>query len=164
MLMIKFAGLSKYNPGLLFSLLSQCYSKDLNIRFRKDFKGFDKEAFEHTDTIGACVFITSINKQVIGFGSYDPRQRPEIGIIGHNCILPNYQNKGYGKLQIIEILRIFNAERIKKAKVTTGDISFFIPAQKMYQSCGFKEVSRTQDEKGTGFGVIEYEYYLKDIT
>jgi GNAT superfamily N-acetyltransferase len=86
--------------------------------------------------------------------SYDPRQRPERGLIGWSCVVPEHQGKGIGKAQIQEILRIFRSKAIRKACVTTTDEDFFVPAQRMYEACGLAKIRKTEDNK------IEYELDL----
>lgn len=125
------------------------------IKWQEDWKQYDEDVYKFPETIGASGFITTYNEKMIGFGSYDPRQRPEFGIIGHNCILPEFRGKGFGKAQVLEIIRTLKELGVKKVKVTTGEHPFFNPAQKMYASCGFFETRRfcTQDLE---FREIEY--------
>lgn len=106
--------------------------------------------------MGKCVFVSFLSSSIIGFISYDPRSFPDVGIIGHNCILPKFQNKGYGKKQIEYLLALFTKNHCKKALVETGSHTFYVPAQRMYQSLGFKEVKRHY-EAIRGYDVIEYE-------
>ena len=82
---------------------------------------------------------------------------PFIGIIGHNCILPKFRGQGFGKQQVIEILKRLIGFGIKTAKVTTNDNSFFIPAQRMYISCGFKETVREPWTNDPNQDVIHYQ-------
>jgi ribosomal protein S18 acetylase RimI-like enzyme len=70
---------------------------------------------------------------------WDPRNFP-IGIIGHNCILPTFQSKGLGKEQMSIALAILKEKGFKVVQVSTGLMSFFIPAQRMYSGVGFKKV------------------------
>jgi RimJ/RimL family protein N-acetyltransferase len=163
---LSFAKLSGFKNGLIFALLSKSYFDLLNkykLKHKKDmidnWKKFDEAAFNNLNTIGKCVFVTSLGKKVIGFGSYDPRQWPEIGVIGHNCILPEFRGHGYGIAQIIETIKRFRKKKYKKARASTGDHPFFLASQKMYLSCGFKETRRFKKE-GTDFSEIEYELYL----
>lgn len=153
--MIKFIPLNQFKQGLLFDLLSKSYSdfpyKD---KYLNDWKKYDKEAFSNPK-IGECIFITCLDDKPIGFASYDPRQGPERAIIGHNCILPEYWGRGYGKKQIEELIRLFKRQYFKKALVKTADHSFFLNAKKLYLSCGFKEIKRFTDDR-QGFPVIEY--------
>ena len=146
--MLEFKKLTACKEGFFFSLLDRSYERllkakpDLAENWHKDWEQYDREVFQFPETIGASGFITLYNEIIIGFGSYDPRQLPELGIIGHNCILPDYRGKGFGKAQVIKIVSIFKEMGVKKVKVITGEHPFFIPAQKMYISCGFKETHR----------------------
>ena len=42
-----------------------------------------------------------VGGRIAGFGSWDPRQAPDYGIIGHNCVLPEFRGEGLGKQQIL---------------------------------------------------------------
>ena len=121
---------------------------------------FDREVFEHPDTVGSCVFLSWSDDQLVGFGSYDPRQKPALGIVGHNCVLPEFRGRGFGKQQIQEILRRFRAKGISCAKVSTNDYPAFIPAQRMYAACGFQETNRQPWANDASQKVIEYEMRL----
>jgi len=118
---------------------------------------FDRDVFQNLETIGACTFLTWSGDQLVGFGSYDPRQRPRLGIIGHNCVLPEFQGRGFGSAQVREILLRFRSLGIELARVSTGDHPFFAPAQRMYLACGFREVGRSPWPRDPGRKIIEYE-------
>ncbi|KKL94389.1 hypothetical protein LCGC14_1865170 [marine sediment metagenome] len=132
--MLEFRKLTTYKEGLIFSLLSRSYETLLREKpilteiWKQDWEKYDKEIFQFPKTIGISGFITIFDENIIGFGSYDPRQRSELGIVGHNCILPEYRGKGFGKVQIIKISNIFKEMGVKKVIVTTGEHPFFIPA------------------------------------
>lgn len=159
-----FNSISSYKEGDLFNILFGSYEKLLvqNIKNKEKYidnwKQFDRSSFNNPQK-GKCVFITSLDNKQIGLCSYDQSQFPEYGIIGHNCILPDYRNQGYGKKQIEYLLEIFSNNQCKKVKVETGSIEFYLPAQKMYQSLGFIEVGRHFDEI-RDYDVIEYEKKL----
>jgi len=121
---------------------------------------FDREVFEHRDTIGACVFLSWSGDQLVGFASYDPRQEPELGIVGHNCVLPEFRGDGFGRQQIQEIIRRFRARGIRLARASTVENSFFTPAQRMYIACGFREAGRHPWDGDPSGNVIEYEMRL----
>lgn len=88
-------------PGLIAFLLKQSYAKLLESDQEHwgpevpKWEQFDREVFAHPETIGSRIFLSWLNNQIVGFGSYDPRQRPEFGIIGHNCILPEFRGRGF---------------------------------------------------------------------
>ena len=121
----------------------------------KDWENYEEEVFKNPLTVGKCGFLSYYEDNLIGFASWDPRQRPNIGIIGQNCILPKFQGRGFGKIQVKEIMRILKRDKFQNVKVTTGEHEFFVPAQKMYESCGFKEKRRYRDPSNPFFNVIE---------
>jgi GNAT superfamily N-acetyltransferase len=152
----------KAKPGIIAWLLNQSYA--LLVETEPEIWGLekanweesDKSVFENPDTIGACTFLSWYGKSIIGFFSFDPRPRPAYGVIGHNCILPEYQGQGFGKQQIGEVLRKLGQNSIRQARVSTNDHSFFIPAQRMYVACGFVEVERVPWDRYPGQNMIHY--------
>ena len=158
--MLKFEPITKYQKGLVFSLLSQSFAEVLGDGLEEKIKQYDKEVFENPDTVGACIFISTLNGKPAGMASWDPRQAPELGIIGWICILPEFQGNGFGKAQIKEILGQLKRDGFKKAFVRTGEHPFFTSAQKMYAACGFKESKRHPTGDQPGYGTIDYEIEL----
>jgi len=155
-----FSEITEYEPVIIFSLLSQSFAELWNDELEEKIKRFDKEVFENPDTVGACIFISTLNGKPVGMASWDPKQGPELGIIGYNCILPEYQSRGFGKAQIKEILKRLKEQGFKKVIVTTGEHPFFEPADKMYLACGFKEIKRHPTGDQPGYGTIDYELEL----
>mgnify|MGYP000350854594 FL=1 len=151
---VQFTSPKEYPPGTVFSLLKQAWTPLWNPGLKKNIRRFDLEVTECEETVGACTFVTCLDSTPVGMGSYDPRQMPERGEIGWNCVIPGYQGKGIGKAQIQEILRIFRSRGIRKACVTTTDEDFFVSAQRTYESCGFTVVRRTENNN------LEYELEL----
>ena len=164
-----FSSIIGQHPDILFNMLNQCYDPLLKIDNQHwgaevgKWKQFDANAFEHPDSIGSCMFLTLVDDQVVGFGSYYPRHKPEQGIVGHNCILPDFRRKGLGLWQLREILRRLAAEGIKKASATTHEHAFFEPARRMYVACGFRKVDQHPWETHPDQNVIEYERDLDNI-
>jgi GNAT superfamily N-acetyltransferase len=163
---LRFTSPHDQQPGLIASLLKRSYA-DLIASDPEHWEPeaakwevFDREVFEHPETVGSCDFLSWAMDQVAGFGSYDPRQKPEFGIVGHNCILPEFRGRGFGKQQIREILRRFQAIGIKRARVSTGTHTFFIPAQRMYLACGFRETGRHPWDGDPSQDMIDYEMEL----
>jgi len=118
---------------------------------------FDAEVFRHPDTVGACTFFTWWGDLLVGFGSYDPRGAPDLGILGHSGVLPEFQGRGLGKAQVEEILRRMRCLGIRRARVSTGGHPFFAPARRMYLACGFREARRVPWERDPQETIIEYE-------
>ena len=97
-----------------------------------------------------------MNGNAIGHISWDPRNNPDYVIIGHNCILSEYKGCGYGKEQLRDAIARIKKSGTQKAVVTTNGI--LIPAQKNYESVGFKK-TLVRENKDTPFAgdYIDYE-------
>ncbi len=164
--MLTFEPITDHQPGILDSLLMASYAELLSSGepFWQSEKArwieFDKEVFDHPTTVGQCVFLTRFHLELVGFSSFDPRNGPSFGVIGHNCILPNVRRQGFGKHQIRETLRRMELRSIKKVVVSTSAHPFFTPAQRMYLSLGFRESKRYPGPSQLGYEIIEYEFDL----
>jgi GNAT superfamily N-acetyltransferase len=166
--MITFSSPLTYGPGIILRLLKESYAEMISMdpsfwkREEQFWAKYDHDVFQNPDSIGTCTFVSLIGKTVIGMGSFDPRQCPDHGIIGHNCVLPLYRGKGYGKKQIEEICSQLRIRGCTKASVSTGDHRFYIPAQRMYLACGFREIRRNVEwiRPNPHFKMIEYEKEL----
>lgn len=158
--MLKFKRITEYEPGIVFSLLSQSFAEVLDDGLEGKIKEYERDVFGNPDTVGACAFISTLNGEVVGMASWDPRQGPGLGIIGWVCVLPEFQGRSFGKIQIKEILRQFKRDGFKKAFVRTGEHPFFANAQKLYAACGFQESKRHPTGDQPGFGTIDYELKL----
>ena len=156
-----FTLITDHPPGTIFSLLSRSYAPIFNDELEQNLRKADRQTFENPDTIGSCTFITCLDSQPIGMASYDPRQGPDLAIIGHNCILPEFQGQGFGRQQILEILRRLKARGFRKAVVTTSDHPFFTPARKMYEACRFRQTRRFRPSPDSESHTIEYQIELQ---
>lgn len=158
--MLTFRSPADFPPGTIAKLLRESYAaierQDPSAwaSEAKVFDDFDAEVYGEPPVM-RCTFITTVDGVPVGLGSFDPRKRPEYGDIGHNCILPSHQGKGYGKLQIEEIFRQFRDRGIQRARVSTGAGDFFAPARAMYKKSGFVETRRFVNEHGKE--MVEYE-------
>ncbi|MBN1804724.1 MAG: GNAT family N-acetyltransferase [Sedimentisphaerales bacterium] len=160
MTVLIFNKIDKYKPGIIYRLLSQSYEEILDQQLKQQFQQFDRDVFENPDTIGACTFITTLGIDNIGMASYDPREAPEQAIIGHNCVLPQYRKNGYGKKQILEIIKRLKLRNVSSILVSTSENPFFEPAQKIYLSCGFTELERKKRQPYDKYKTIYYELKL----
>jgi GNAT superfamily N-acetyltransferase len=161
---LTFEPLDGYPHGILEQMQIESYaglhvSDAVRAEIEHHWRKVDDLAFDNFDTVGRNMFITCLAGKPIGLGAYDPRRGPEIGVIGQNCILPPYRNKGYGQRQILEILRRMRERQIRKAVVSTGEDDFFAPARRMYLACGFHETRRFTIYDGE-FHCIEYQLDL----
>jgi GNAT superfamily N-acetyltransferase len=152
----------QYEPGTVCSILASCYAGILDPAFENRLREFDRDVFRNADTIGRCALITSVDNDIVGLVSYDPRQGPHFGIIGHNGILPPYRGRGYGTRQIMEVLRIFRARGFDRARVSTSEHPFFGPARRMYEACGFRECRSAEPSSEDRCRIICYEMSLAE--
>jgi len=151
----------KYEPGIIFKLLSICYADILDQELIEQFQKFDEAVFKNPDTVGACTFITTLRLDIVGMASFDPRQTPKLGIIGHNCILPECRRKGYGSQQILELVSRLKSLSVMRAVVSTSEHPFFEPARRMYLSCGFSETERKKKHPHDLYKMVYYEMKIK---
>lgn len=160
---LTFEPIPGHAPGVILCLLRAAYAgmlqydPDFIHKWEPGWKEYDDEIFKYPDTIGKAGFISYAGSDIVGFSSWDPRQWP-IGIIGHNCILPEFRDRGYGKQQIKETIKRFQAGFCTKAVVTTSDHPFFLPARRIYESYGFRETRRFTEGS---LPMIEYQLILR---
>src|SRR5690554_2293590 len=98
--MIEFKPITDFKPGQIQQMTKICY-RDLieyypneKDRLYHQWENEDKLAFQDIDTIGRHILFSCIENNLIGFFSWDDRQFPN-GIVGQNCILPDFQGQGY---------------------------------------------------------------------
>jgi GNAT superfamily N-acetyltransferase len=162
--MITFERITEFDRGIVFDLLTESYREWLQTNslkqdsLMKHWENTDSMAFDDPDTVGECVRITCMNRHPIGMFSWDPRKLPQEGIVGQNCIIPSERQKGYGQRQIEEIIRIFKKRNAEKITVTTAGDGFFLPARKMYLSCGFVEVKANPIDHRDETELIHYKF------
>ena len=160
---IMFKPFSIESPGAIYRLLLESYSDLIRdnpawcAEWQRNWKKYDEDIFAQPHTIGECGFITRVDGTVIGFASYDPRGQAGSALVGHNCILPAFRGKGFGTLQLRELLRVLRRRGFLKAVATTCDHVFFMPARRMYAACGFKETGRSGTAPASGFRTINLE-------
>ncbi len=154
---IRFQNITDFPRGTLFAMLADAYSFDPRCAecWADDWKKFDDFFFDNPHIAERCGLVTVVNGQAVGFVSWDPRPRPEYEEIGHNCILPGYQRRGYGTLQMKEAIRRIELDKPHKIVVTTSRL--MVPAQKMYERAGFH---KTGERPGgdPGGALLDYEY------
>jgi GNAT superfamily N-acetyltransferase len=164
--MLTFMPISLYQPGTLAGLIRRSYaglitqSPEYWEPEAPKWDDFDRQAFAHANTVGKCIFVSCLGDQPVGLASYDPRPGPEYGLVGQNCILPEYQGRGFGRLQVLEILRRFEEMKFRAARVTTSEHPFFLPAMKMYVALGFREIRRFPGGPDQQFELVEFEREL----
>ena len=161
--MIEFRKITEFHRGTLYNQLVDAYSfNDECIKiWDASWMEYDNYFYNNLDIIDKYSFITVLDGEPIGHISWDPRHRPDYVRIGHNCIITNYKGKGYGHKQLEEAIRIIKEyDNIKKIIVTTNEI--FVPAQKKYESVGFKKVCERENKETPFSGkYIDYEIKLK---
>lgn len=149
-----------FHSGLIDNLLLRGYEgiPTTTTNDKKDFELFDRDVQDHPQWVGKYVFFTTVDNNPVGFTSFDPRQKPT-AVIGHNAIIPEYKGRGLGKQQMLHALDEIKKQGFTKVIVSTCNNDHFIPAQKMYKACGFKETG-TFIKDGSSVEMIGYELSL----
>ncbi len=120
----------------------------------------DDFAYADSKWSGEWLFFTKLGEEIIGFACWDPRSKPVV-IIGHNCIKPSFRGRGYGIAQMRHALAVLKTNGFAEVVVTTDDDPFFVPAQRMYERCGFRETGRGDITDPFPKRLIEYRLNLK---
>jgi len=154
---------SEYGAGTLHKLLIDAYSKasELIERYNEEWKSFDSFVYDNLAFMDECGFITIKDDNVIGFMSWDPRNLPDSVEMGHNCIIKAYQGFGKGKKQLLLSIDKIKNLKPKRIIAKTGNNDFFIPAQRMYLSAGFKCTKSIKRNDDLVAEAIEYELEIK---
>lgn len=115
-------------------------------RDRQAWKDFDRFVFDNLELMDRNGFVTTISGKPIGFSTWDPRNLPQSVEIGHNCIIREFQGKGFGNYQLKETMVQIMARNPQRIFVKTGANQFFLPARRMYESSGFVIISKTKHD------------------
>lgn len=162
--MIEFKKISEFPSGTLYHQLVDAYSfcTDCRKNWDKMWREYDEFFYKNLDSVADKYgFVTVVDGVVVGHISWDPRNRPEYVLIGHNCILSDFKGNGYGKIQLQEAIRRIKQYQVKKITVVTNKIT--VSAQKNYESVGFKKVTeRLNKEFPFAGNYIDYEMILNE--
>ena len=142
---IEFRNITEFPRGTLTSLLKDGYS--FEPKFERDcyiqWKEFDDFFYDNPHIAEFSGFMTVLDKEPIGFVSWNPTNLPESTEVGHNCVLTKYKGNGYGKRQMREAVQRIIVQGAKKIVVCTNEI--LIPAQHTYESAGFQFVKKSEE-------------------
>lgn len=157
-LSIKFCKVSDFDRGTLFNLLKDAYAYDPEYEkhFLSNWRECDDFFYDNINIADKCCVVTSIYNKAIGFVCWDPRNIPEYVEIGHNCIAQELKGLKYGKLQLKEAISRIKRNSVKRIIVTTNESLF--AARKNYESVGFNEIARRDNDSDTKFSGA-YIYY-----
>ena len=156
---MRYLKIESFEKGTIYDLLYRSFEPLMNLKLESRLEHYDQEVFDNPETVGTCLFLTQFGGELIGMASWDPRQFPK-AIIGYNCVLPKFQRKGFGKEQLMEILRRLREMGFAEALATTGDHPFYLSSQKMYKNCGFKEIQCHKVSSDPRYGSIDYHIVL----
>lgn len=158
---IQFRKPSDFGRGTLFALLRDAYAFDPRYEtcWHDNWKECDDFFYDHLAIADQCSFITTYENQPIGFICWDPRDIPKHVEIGHNCILSKYKGKGYGRVQLQEAMDRIAQTGVKKVKVTTN--GNLVPAQRNYESVGFRVQRRRENDTESAFAGENIDYEMR---
>ncbi|MBN1698779.1 MAG: GNAT family N-acetyltransferase [Spirochaetales bacterium] len=160
---MEFVKINADQNGILLSLLSDAYAGSplycglYMVKWRE----FDDFIFSNYHATSNHLFLSVEKDEIIGFFSWDPHGLPSYIRIGHNCIVGKYKGRGMGKQQLLHGIEEMKSLKPEKIVVNTGNIPFFIPARRMYESFGFSKTNiiKTNDEIVPE--TITYELYCR---
>ena len=123
--MIEFGKIPDFPRGTLYGILADAYSFDERNRriWDANWKETDAFFYDHPEIADKYGFVTCLDKEPIGFVTWDPRHRPEYVEIGHNGIREQYKGRGYGRLQLEEALRRIDMQMSDDEYCSLGDYS-----------------------------------------
>lgn len=87
------------------------------------------------------VIVAIENNIVAGYATFRINKEDEIGHVGNNAVDPAFQGRGIGTAMNGWIIEHFKKEGLRIVRVST--LAHDIPAQKIYEKHGFKELGRT---------------------
>jgi GNAT superfamily N-acetyltransferase len=158
---LHFEALGRFRPGIINDLLVRSYRELLDSTPEywqpeaARWQEFDREAFANPATVGACAFVTCLEAEPIGLGSFEPRDAVS-GWVGHNCIVPEHRRQGLGRAQLDHIIRLMTSRGIREIRVTTGTQPFFLPARRMYEARGFTETGCRPGRPDPAYELVDY--------
>ena len=161
-----FEPISLFPPGTLADIVGRSYAELLEkwpdgwTDEPRKWADLDRYAYAFPDSVGRCFFISRLGGEIAGMASFDPRPGPAYGIVGQNCVLPAFRGRGFGKLQVLEVLRRLKEREMRAARVTTSEHPFFVPALRMYRSLSFKDIRRRYSGPDRRYRLIELEMDL----
>ncbi len=124
--------------GTLYAMLKSTYQANpvLTLRDSVAWKEFDDFVYDRLPMLEQYGFISVENGEPVGFVTWDPRGLPAEIRIGHNCILPTFRGRGWGKAQLGLALERMISQGPETITVVTGADEFFAPARRMYEANG----------------------------
>lgn len=157
---IAFRKITEFPRGTLLALLKEGYA--FEPKFERDWleqwQEFDDFFYDHPQIAENCAFMTVLGEEPIGFVTWNPTKIPESAEIGHNCISAEYKGCGYGRRQMREAVRRIIEQGAEKILVTTNEI--LVPAQRTYESAGFKLVSKSEEPHCAEYAGMRINYEI----
>lgn len=156
---IEYRPLTSGGEGTVADLLRRAYAqlRELDQSLFKawslDWDEYDAEIHRNPETVGKCGWLQAVDGELCGMVSWDPRKHPEAQI-GHNCIVPEYRQRGLGKAQLQRSVERLRTQGFTRLFVETNDHWLFVPARRMYEACGFQYV---ETREGHVFPFVVYE-------
>lgn len=86
------------------------------------------------------VFVAEIDGKIVGYATYSLDHERKVGEVLNNGVLPEYRGRGIGSSLHKTVLEELKKIGMEIAFVQTLEID--IPAQKMYQKHGFKQLTK----------------------
>lgn len=80
---MKYLTIEHFERGVVFDLLYRAFEPLMNSELEEKLRQYDEQMFDNPDTVGACIFLTQHENELVGMASWDPRQSPRAIIVSY---------------------------------------------------------------------------------
>ena len=122
------------------ALIEERYGKIQNISWQKI---TGEKVVETLKGFLPNVWVTELNNSVVGFLSCKFDKEKKVGEITYNGVSPEAKGNGIGTKQINFLIDKLKNEGMEILIVSTGLNEGHLPARRMYEKVGFKELSKS---------------------
>ena len=145
---LTFLPLGEAPRGTMTALLRDAYAFDPSYEAAclATWREHDDFFSDRPELASRCGFVTMLRGEAVGFIVYDPRTLPDYVELGDNCIAARCKGRGYGHAQLAEAVGRLTEAGARELRVWTDEN--LIPAQRNYESVGFRAVRRWLGDDG----------------
>lgn len=87
------------------------------------------------------VLVAELDGRVVGYATYHYRSDERWGVVGNNCVDPDYRGRGIGTALIAAVIERLKA--LGSTIITVTTLEHDLPARRVYEKNGFEELTRS---------------------